>query len=134
MPAGSVHRARIGLAVPRTLPAGATLWDTEIKGFGVRRQSTTASHFLKTRIKGRQRWITIGKHGSPWTPEMARGEALRLLAEAHAGRMPERPQRRAPDIVTMVIVVSRYRSEHMSKLKPRSRRLYEQILERSILP
>ena len=29
--------------------------------------------------------LTIGKHGSPWTPEAARIEAKRLLAEVAAG-------------------------------------------------
>jgi hypothetical protein len=32
--------------------------------------------------------MTIGKHGSPWTPEMARVEAKRLLAEVAADRDP----------------------------------------------
>jgi ribosomal protein L16/L10AE len=35
-----------------------------------------------------KRRLTIGKHGSPWTPETARIEAKRLLAEVAAGRDP----------------------------------------------
>jgi hypothetical protein len=49
-------------------------WDDEIKGFGVRcRPSGAKTYLLKTRIGGAQRWLTIGRHGSPWTPETARG-------------------------------------------------------------
>jgi integrase len=70
-----------------------TLWDTEVKGFGVRaRVAGGKSYILHYRAgAGRGaalRKLTIGKHGSPWTPEMARAEAKRLLAEVAAGRDP----------------------------------------------
>ena len=38
--------------------------------------------------EGRQRFYTIGKYGSPWSPERAREEASRLLYEVAAGRDP----------------------------------------------
>jgi len=38
--------------------------------------------------EGRQRWYTIGRHGSPWTPETARAEAQRLLGEVRRGLDP----------------------------------------------
>ena len=37
---------------------------------------------------GRQRLITIGRHGSPWAPDTARQEALRLLGEVARGGDP----------------------------------------------
>jgi integrase len=37
---------------------------------------------------GRQRWATIGRHGSPWTVETARKEALRLLGQIAEGEDP----------------------------------------------
>src|SRR5712691_8082607 len=37
---------------------------------------------------GRKRRLTIGKHGSPWTPETARREAFKLLADISAGIDP----------------------------------------------
>lgn len=62
------------------------LWDAKIPGFGVRRQKSEArTYLIKTRISGRQRWFTIGRHGAPWTPETARKEALRILGEIAAG-------------------------------------------------
>ena len=64
-------------------------WDAEIKGFGVRCRSSGAKHYLlKMRVGGRQRWLTIGRHGSPWTPDQARGEALRLLGLKSGGKDP----------------------------------------------
>jgi site-specific recombinase XerD len=43
--------------------------------------------FYRTK-EGRQRWFTIGKHGSPWTPDMARDEARKLLVNVTEGSDP----------------------------------------------
>lgn len=65
------------------------LWDGNLTGFGVRcRPSGSRYYLLKMRVNGRQRWITIGKHGAPWTPVTARREAERLLGEKATGRDP----------------------------------------------
>ena len=62
------------------------LWDADVKGFGLRCRASGSKHYvLKIRMGSRQRWITIGRHGSPWTPETARREALRLLGLRAAG-------------------------------------------------
>jgi hypothetical protein len=71
----------------------AVLWDTELKGFGVRMQrGSVKSYILHYRIgTGRGaplRKLTIGKHGSPWTAETARKEAKRLLALVAQGKDP----------------------------------------------
>ena len=60
---------------------GSILWDTEVRGFGVRRQRQLPIYFLKTRIASRQRWLTIGKHGHPWTVDQARNRALAYLGD-----------------------------------------------------
>ena len=38
--------------------------------------------------EGRQRTYTIGKHGSPWSPDTARQEARRVLGEVVKGADP----------------------------------------------
>jgi integrase len=72
------------------LPADSILWDTKVSGFGARRQKGDAvSYVLFYRTKdGRQRWQTIGKHGSPWTPDEARKKAREILGEVVAGADP----------------------------------------------
>src|SRR6516162_7395516 len=59
------------------------LWDTELKGFGLKVSPTGSKTYLvQYRLGGRQartQRYTIGKHGSPWTPDKARAEAQRLL-------------------------------------------------------
>jgi hypothetical protein len=67
----------INLNGVRTLAPGQTIWDSKVRGFGARRQKGSGvSYILVYRTKeGRQRWHTIGRHGSPWTPDLARKEA-----------------------------------------------------------
>src|SRR5258705_11632829 len=83
-------RNRIGLRQVRALKPGQTIWDPSVSGFGARRQKSDAvTYVLFYRTKeGRQRWFTIGKHGSPWTPDMARDEALRLRINIKDGADP----------------------------------------------
>ncbi|RYY26081.1 MAG: site-specific integrase [Sphingomonadales bacterium] len=68
------------------------IWDTDVKGFGVRITSNgTRTYVLKYRTGGRDtplRWVTIGQHGSPWTPDKARKRAAELLIEVRAGGDP----------------------------------------------
>ena len=81
---------RITKRVVDDLAPGEDVWDSEIKGFGVRCQVKGKSYVLKTTVKGRQKWITIGRHGSPWAPDSARTEALKLLGLAVQGKEPVR--------------------------------------------
>lgn len=77
-----------------------TLWDTEVTRFCVRFRATGGKFYaLKARVNGKQRWITIGRHGSPWAPEEARKEAVRLLGEIAAGKDPA--NERAEDKVSI---------------------------------
>ncbi len=84
---------KITKRVVDSLKPGQAVWDGELKGFGVRRRSGEARHYvLKYRLRGSQRWIDIGQHGSPWTVDQARSEAKRLLGEVEAcKRDPKRP-------------------------------------------
>jgi integrase len=75
------------------LQPGSIQWDDgkgAVPGFGARRQKGRAiAYFLKYRTAdGRQRWHTIGRHGAPWTPDMARAEARRLLGDVTKGNDP----------------------------------------------
>jgi hypothetical protein len=81
---------KIGLREIRRLQPGETIWDAAVKGFGARRQKGTAvSYVLFYRTQeGRQRWHTIGRHASPWTPDSARDEARRLLGDVVRGADP----------------------------------------------
>lgn len=116
-------------------PGAGWLWDTEVKGFGVRRQYKAAVYALKTPINGRDRWMTIGKHGSPWTPEMARREAIRLLASVHAGSDPATVRDRKSREPTIGAVLERYKKEYVAAHNsPSTAKEIERHIEKDIKP
>ena len=79
--------AKITQARVQAMKPGDMLWDTETRGFGVRLVKRERVYVLKYRFKGRLRWYSIGRHGSLWTPSLARREALRLLHMVHVERI-----------------------------------------------
>ena len=111
------------------------VWDTEVRGFGVRCQRAAKVYVLKYRFSGRQRWFTIGQHGTPWTPTTARHEAQRLWGEIRAGRDPATDREAGRHKPTVVDLGERYLSEYAAEhKKPLSRKSDERNLRNHILP
>lgn len=125
---------KISLNVVNQIKPDQTIRDTEIKGFGVRRRGGDASYFLQTRINGRQRWITIGTHGSPWTPISARKEALRLLNEIAGGKDPglERHQKRTTPTIKQIS--PEFLEDHGNKLARSSHYAYSLLFKDYLIP
>src|SRR5262249_60115863 len=94
---------------PAANGAECVLWDNEVKGCGCRVQrGGTKSYIVHYRVgTGRGapiRKVTIGKHGSPWTPDTARREAKRLLGLVENDADPAADKvagRRAPTIAEL---------------------------------
>ena len=64
-------------------------WDTNVRGFGLKMTPAGSRvYVLQYRFNRRVRRYTIGKHGSPWTPDGARIEAERLLGMVADGKDP----------------------------------------------
>lgn len=96
-------KKRIGVRAVEALPPNSTLWDSAVTGFGARRQSGEAVAYIVVyrTADGRQRKVTIGRHGAPWTPDTARDEALRILGEVAKGDDPataKQERRAAPTV------------------------------------
>jgi len=102
----------ITLRALATIPPETVLWDSgkgSVTGFGARRQKGEAiAYVLKYRVDGRQRWATIGRHGSPWTPDLARAEARRLLGEVVKGGDPVEAKREARKAATVAELCDDY--------------------------
>ena len=85
------ERANITLTTIKKLPPESLVWDAgrsvALARVGRRAATSPMSCSYRT-ADGRQRWATIGKHGSPWTPDTARAEALIVLAKVKAGGDP----------------------------------------------
>ncbi len=110
-------------------------WDSEISGFGLRVYPSGRKSFVVTyRVRGKQRFLTIGRYGE-MTLDQARTEALLTLGRARKGEDPagERlASRRAPTIADLF---ERYITDHARvKLKPNSAHRNHLVWERHLLP
>jgi hypothetical protein len=123
--ASSNHKAdrlqKISKARVDTLKSGEIAWDAEIRGFGMRCQRRDRVYLVKYRVGGRQRWFTIGKHGSPWTPELARREAKRVLGLVAEGKDPAEKKQKDRSAPTVTALAEQFLEEHVNvKAKDRT--------------
>ena len=109
----------------QALRPGQTIWDGKTLGFGARRQREAISFILKYRINGRQRFVTLGRHGA-LTPEQARRKAKRLLGEVAGGTDPVGPKGES-----LGAVVEEYLTFACKSQRPNSFRQVERYLRHS---
>lgn len=73
-------------------PKDQFLWDDDLAGFGLKvTPAGNKVYLFQYRLGGRgaaTRRMTLGRHGSPWTPAGARAEADRLLVLVKQGKDP----------------------------------------------
>jgi hypothetical protein len=125
---------RITKRVVDAFRPGALVWDADVKGFGVRCQRAAKVYILKTRINGKPRWLTIGRHGAPWTPETARREARKLLGEIAAGRDPAAEREDARRDLTIAELCDLYLAEGCLTKKASTLAIDRGRIERHIKP
>lgn len=128
------HRStkRITKVAVDSMGPGDQLWDAEVKGFGVRCQKMGTSYVFKTIINGRQKWITIGRHGSPWTPDKAREEAKKLHWQILRGEDPTAVT--SDSDLRIKELAQRYLDQYAIKKKASSARLDSKNIANHILP
>ena len=92
-------------------------WDDELPGFGLRVTNTgVKAYILIYRVKGRQRRITIGRHGE-FTPTKARDEAMRLKTEVRAGEDPLDEREKGRKEPTFNDLADEYERVHLPRKK-----------------
>jgi integrase len=85
------------------------LWDTDVKGFFLRTYPGGRKVYaLKYRVGRVQKTYTIGVHGSPWTAEKARDEAIGALGRIRDGEDPATEKKAARDALTVGELVDAY--------------------------
>jgi hypothetical protein len=119
--------------------AAVFIWDDEIKGFGLRiAPGGTKSYVLNYRAghgrKALQRRITIGKHGSPWTPEQARLEARRLLGTIAAGDDPAAARKAEARTMTLTALCDLYLAEGTGHKKSSSLKADRGRIKNHVVP
>lgn len=120
--------------------AETVLWDSEMKGFGVRMQKGGSKSYVLHYRAGTGRGaplrkLTLGRHGSPWTAETARGEAKRLLGMVEAGGDPAADKIARREAPTVAHLAERFLVEHAeAKRKASTAAEYHRLIDRIILP
>lgn len=120
-----------------SLAPDTTIWDTEVRGFGARRQRRDAVYIVKYRDgEHKQRVITIGRHGAgEWMPDRARKEAIRLRGLARDGQDPAEKRDSAKSATTLAEFAARYMAEYAEPQKKQRSVIEDQrMLRVRILP
>jgi len=127
-------RARITEAAIQRLEQGDQLFDTEVSGFGARRQKDAVSFFLKySTDRGRQRLLTIGTTRAGWKAATARKEALKLRGLIAGGHDPA-ADRRAVVRSTISELWAAFDEQRVARLKPSSAKRYRGLARLYIIP
>lgn len=111
------------------------VWDEELRGFGLRAYPNGRKvYIVKCRIKGQQRFITLGQHG-PITADQARAKAYNILSEAKNGRDPARELDQVRKSPTMKELGERFLKEHVTvRCKASTQAEYRRSVELFINP
>jgi integrase len=134
------NRGRIGKEAVDALKPGAVMWDTVVRGFGVRcREGGTKTYIVQYRAgTGRGaplRKYTIGRHGSPWTPDTARKEARRVLGRVACGADPAAERACDKKAGTVAQLCDTFLAEHVqAKRKGRTATEYRRLIEHFMKP
>lgn len=111
------------------------LWDAEVTGFGLKLSpSGRRVYVLQYRFEGISRRYTIGRHGSPWTVEGARKEALRLLGRIASGHDVQLEKVRGRSDLTVGELCDLYLADGMRMAKPVSIQTAESRVRNHIKP
>ena len=111
------------------------LWDTELKGFGVRMMpSGVGSYIIKYRnAEGRQRKMTVGRVGT-LTPEEARQLAREKLAEASKGADPSAERQQLRQSITISELCDLYLEDAEGKIKASTLAMDRSRIARHVKP
>jgi integrase len=129
-------KQRITEDAVKGLAPGAVIFDTEVRGFMVRHRGGSPVYGIKTRIKGRQTILTIGRHGKgAYGPERARREAIRLLGLIRDGKDIAADRAAAKAAPVLADFSTRYMTEYAERRKkPRTKAEDQRLLKLHILP
>ena len=97
----------------------AWLWDSEVKGFGARRQTDGVFYYLRYRLGGHQFMKSLGRHGH-LTPDLARAQAKQRLGKIASGSDPFAEEAKARTAETFGGELERYLQGKQASLKPRT--------------
>jgi hypothetical protein len=98
------------------LPPNQIIWDTAIVGLGARRQTRGTFYVVRARVDGKQRMMSLGRHGH-LTVEQARRLAQAALGQLAQGDDPIAAEARGQ---TFADLAPRFLDRQRQRLRPRS--------------
>jgi len=136
-----VRTARLNKRTIDTLAeegARYTVWDSELKGFGLRVETTGTKTFLvRYRVgggrRGTPRQFKIGRYGK-LTPDEARDEAVNILAQVELGQDPQAERVAARETLTVSELCDLYLEEGVATKKASTLELDKIRIKRHIKP
>lgn len=133
-------KTRLTLRVVNALQADATrdtlVWDRDLTGFGLRlSRRGVKSYVVQYKASdGRDRRLTLGKHGSGLTLDQARKLAAKRLLEVRNDRDPAAERRTLAAAPTVADLVTRFLDEHAAKRSASMQRNSRTLFRLYLLP
>ena len=134
MPKGKITKRSVDAMEPGDRVV--VLWDTELKGFGLKVLTTGRRVYVyKYRNRGSRqvRWVTIGAHGAK-TPEEARQAAKRLAGEVADGLDPAAERTKSRQQLTIAELCELYLAEGCATKKATTIAMDRTRIERHVKP
>ena len=104
-------------------------WDTELPGFVLRVSGKKKMFAVAKRVGEKIVWVTLGEYSPAYTPEKAREDAIKAIAELTRGENPNgRKREKKASSVTLEEAVLAYMEAR--SLKPRTKWDMETVLNR----
>lgn len=111
------------------------LFDEDLIGFGLKITPAGRKVYLvQYRIRGIKKRVMIGVHGSPWTPDLARKEAARVLGLVTDGQDPADLKAQAKVASTVAELCALYLEEGTAHKKASTLYVDRGRIERHIIP
>jgi integrase len=122
-----ISKRVVDAGTPPTRGDRAFVWDSEVRGFGLMVTARGIKSFvLQYRTQeGRSRRLTIGRYGSPWTPEDARRRAIEMLRNVRQGFDPLEIKAEARGAVTIAELAELYLTEGAAEKPNKKSRSWE---------
>jgi integrase len=132
-------KAKITKRIVDALQAGEVVNDIEVKGFQAKGLKNGVSYYVRYRDgvdrRAPIRTVTIGQHGSPWTPDEARKRAIMIIGKVEDGANPAAVRAALRAAPTVEELAKRFRDEHaVAKRKKRTSDEYGRLLDKHVIP
>jgi len=123
----TISKARVD-KIPLTESGQSLYWDAKLPGFGLRVGRVQKTYIVQKKIRSKTVRFSIGSHGQI-TPEQARKEAIRRLADMTRGKNPVDQKRQAiATSITLEEVFNAFMKTRGENLTPKTAYLYESIM------